>query len=485
MNKKLLTALLLSLLLVSCSKDPDDTYPEDTQNKALKAWMSLNREELLENLQEEGDYYVDVISAGDMSADPIRSYEDVWVEYRIECRTLQGDLILTRDSMQAKQQGTFTKYTHYVPFFQFAGKPFFEDYLEEGIHLSLRNTLTLGATYAADKGLPRELDLRVGSEVVLYMPAGIVSASNSNGSGGYQGQYTLDPDHPMIARIEVMGQSRNPIGRESEAVDAFAAANGGFEPEPGAAGTHSWKIASKSAAQVYYNTTYDPTSDATGLFSYLDPYVGSQEKADELDRRINEALVERFGEATPGVLLRADDNVHIWYVARFLDGFVLDTNIEEVKQIIYGPGGARAGSAISYTPSLNKDAELGAWYYALPEHFRYGTYGAIVTPSSNAYGGGGKSPSGASGSQTDYYGAVNNLLHPDLTGNYYDAFYNMVFMDNGVPSDYYYDSMVYLGSSADSVTSWNGSSNTTTTTATTEVLPYTPVLIQFYIVPEE
>ena len=26
----------------------------------------------------------------------------------------------------------------------------------------------------------------------------------------------------------------------------------------------------------------------------------------------------------------------IWYIGRFLDGFIFDTNIDEVKKIIYG-----------------------------------------------------------------------------------------------------------------------------------------------------
>lgn len=476
--------LLLPLLLLSCSKDPDTTYPDDTQNKALNAWMKLNRPDLIENVQEEGAYYVEVISAGDESADPIRSHENIWVEYQIECRTLpadgslQGDIILTRDSMQAKQLGTFTRYTHYVPYFQFAGAPYSESYLQDGIYLSMRNALTLGETYAADKGLARELDLRVGSEVVLYMPASIVSTNNTSVGGGYEGQYTLSVNRPMIARIKVLGQSLNPVGRESEAVDAFATANGGVEPEPGAAGTFSWKIASTNAAQVYYNTTYDPESDATGLFTYLTPYAGSQEKADELDRLINEALLERFESAEPGAVVGSDDNLRIWYIVRFLDGFVVDTNIDEVKEILYGLG-QTSGVVASYTPSGNRDTRLGAWYYAFPGHFRFGTYGAIVTPSSNAYGGVGVATIvGGQSAQISYNNEVNATMHPDLAANYYDAFYSRIFGSNDVEPGYFYSSLIYAGSNASPVTSWND------TNLKTEVLPYTPLLVQFYIEPK-
>ena len=38
----------------SCAEEPDNAYPGNTQNKALKAWMTQNRPDLLENYQEEG-----------------------------------------------------------------------------------------------------------------------------------------------------------------------------------------------------------------------------------------------------------------------------------------------------------------------------------------------------------------------------------------------------------------------------------------------
>jgi FKBP-type peptidyl-prolyl cis-trans isomerase len=60
----------------------------------------------------------------------------------------------------------------------------------------------------------------------------------------------------------------------------------------------------------------------------------------DLDRRINEALVERFGAGISyDDVLEADSvntksTVKVWYIGRFLDGFIFDTNIDEVKEII-------------------------------------------------------------------------------------------------------------------------------------------------------
>ena len=125
---------------------------------------------------------------------------------------------------------------------------------------------------------------------------------------------------------------------------------------------------------------------------------------------------------------------------------------------------------------------MGAWYYALPGYFRFGSWGAIVTPSSNGYGYTGivgKTVDTSSSSYSsytsllNYYSSSNSSLSPDLTGNYYYDFYDLW------PGGYEYT--IYQGSTP-SVTSFN---NTATSNSTvTEILPYTPLLIEFYIEPK-
>lgn len=228
MGRWLPAILLFGLTtLCSCAEEPDNAYPGNTQNKALKAWMTQNRPDLLENYQEEGEYYVDVISLGDLADSAILETES-WVWYDITGRDLQGNISVARDSVYALQQGTFTPYTHYVPYYQFYGE-LASGTFKEGTYLAMRNPLKLGETYAAQKGFPREVELRVGAEVVLYMPATIIS-TEANGDGGYEGQYALSANHPMIARIKLVGRSSQPIETESVAVDDFAAANGGLDP---------------------------------------------------------------------------------------------------------------------------------------------------------------------------------------------------------------------------------------------------------------
>ena len=66
--------------------------------------------------------------------------------------------------------------------------------------------------------------------------------------------------------------------------------------------TYTTCFGSKST-QIYVNESFNPADDATGLFTYSNVYVGSQQKADEIDRKINKALVERFGTDEPGELV--------------------------------------------------------------------------------------------------------------------------------------------------------------------------------------
>lgn len=64
----------------------------------------------------------------------------------------------------------------------------------------------------------------------------------------------------------------------------------------------------------------------------------------------------------------------------FLDGFIFDTNIDEVKQIIYGARWCKTGSARTV------DAEsrsITAFYYIVP-HLKYGQWATLVTTSTNA-----------------------------------------------------------------------------------------------------
>lgn len=131
------------LVLTSCAKDETESY-DKFENQALEAWMTQHRSDLVENLQSEGLYYVDLLDAGDLASDPINT-EDIWVSFDFSGRDLSGNIILTRNADDAVLAGSFSKYTHYVPFYRYCGSE--NSGLMEGTWLAMRRTLTLGDTY--------------------------------------------------------------------------------------------------------------------------------------------------------------------------------------------------------------------------------------------------------------------------------------------------------------------------------------------------
>ena len=158
------------LALTSCAKDEDESYVQ-FENQALEAWMTQHRSDLVQNYQSDGGYYIDVIEAGDQSLDPIGK-EPIWVSFDFTGRDLAGNIILTRNADSARLAGTFSKYTHYVPFYRYCGTE--NTGLMEGTWLAMRNTLKLGEKYYnANKdrlGLRSpELQLRYGTKIQLYI----------------------------------------------------------------------------------------------------------------------------------------------------------------------------------------------------------------------------------------------------------------------------------------------------------------------------
>jgi hypothetical protein len=190
-----------------------------------------------------------------------------------------------------------------------------------------------------------------------------------------------------------------------------------------------------------------------------------------IDKLIDEALVKRFGQgATDGAKV-GNDAARIWYIGRFLDGFIFDTNIDEVKQIIYGKVDDK-GTHLSYSAATDKDDYITAWYYAIPE-LRYNSWATIVTTSSFAYGVTGQSGSSTTSTSTDmsaYYDYMNYMNYY----NYYNTYYGNGYYNNYYMNYYNYANM-YGSPTIDT------SNAVTKTTVSTEILPYTPLIFQIFI----
>ena len=495
-------------MLAGCAKDPDvDTTVYETQ--ALRAWMTQHHPELLGNYQEvEGTssgYYINVIDEGDLDAEPIGD-QDTWIWFNATARDLNGNLVLTRNEDEAKLLNSYTRYTRYVPFYRYCGEE--NTGLTEGVWQAIHDVLKL------DNGA-RTARLRINAKVDLYLPS--LLFGSMSGSGGYEGETTLSGDRPVMMRLEIVDTVTNPLSREGDDVDAFCEQNGGLlryvqegsaeissgavtmpedtdDPNHPYVTEQRWVSACDSVAQLYVNYRYDPSqSDRGDRWNFPEPYRSRYEPYNDPDlyTRIEEVLAARFhSEEDPYVgvdKLEADSvglegTAKIWYVGRFLDGFIFDTNIDEVKELIYGPD-YTAGSELSYTPESG--GLIQAFYYAVPR-MKYGQWASLITVSTNAYGSAGKtgttstSTTGGSNMQSyyDYLNYMNyvNSYYNNYYGGYYNNYYGSYY--GGYYGDYYGG---YYGYDY----GYDSSTTTTTTTVTTEIPSFSPLIFQFYIEPKE
>ncbi len=473
--------------LTACMKEGEISVSE-RERQALDAWIRLNRPELAGNFQQEGGYYVDIEEPGDDAAEPVSDTAQ-WVRFTFTGRNLGGDIVLTRDETQARQVGSFSSYTHYVPYYRYYSGETFNTQLMEGTYLALRNPLTLGEAYAAERGYPREMRVRFGTRLTLYMPSSVVG-SGASGSGGYEGQsgYELRSDMPFVVTMEITDTVRNPLQREGSDVDAFAELNGGLRPVAGAEGISArsdgcrWSNAVDSIPQVYLDRNYAPTD----VFDFPEPYrsiYAPYSDRAQLEQNIRDTLLNRFGAyegvEMAGDTITLDGRVRVWYIGRFLDGFIFDTNIPGVRRLVYGESDPE-GEAYEYTPSSGD--VIQAWLYSVPT-LRYGQWAALLTTSTCAYGStgrGGQTNTTTTGGSTandyynwlSYYNYMNNYYG---YGGYYGGYYNNYYGNYlyGMYSDYYNSA------------NYGSSETTTTTTIDTEIPPFTPLLFQLYIEPEE
>ena len=494
--------LLCTVALSSCVTEPELSGAE-LENRSLHAWMKKNKSELLDNFQSTGNYYVDVLEWGEVSpaksdndfgGQPIMEQDTCWMIYNFTGYNLTGDVCVTRNSLTARMQNTFSENTHYVPFLNFCGAA--NSYgIMEGTYLATRNILKLGQEYVNKKNFSSsDFVMRKGSKVRLYLPSTIgYGSSGTSQSGGYEGQFQLEVNVPVIMDVEVIRVVKNPSEFEVEMVDCVvkdANTRAGREvwhtiateqegsDDVDESGTSS--AGTETYTGLYYTTEYTP-GDETLSPKYMTVYsdtvgecyedVRDTDRYDDmkaLDEKIAKVLKEKFAKME----LAADDenakevgdngSAVIWYIARFLDGFVLDTNIPEVSELVFGSSDS-ASSAITYNASTNKDDYVGAWYHCIPK-LKYGRWGAIATTSGYAYGAEGISGSTTSTSSTSYYDYGYGYGYYDYY-NYYNSYSYPYYMSYPI-----YDTPSYT---------YDGE----TGAINTEVQPYTPLLFYVFIEP--
>ena len=506
-----IAALLITLLCtVSCIEEPNMTI-EEIERRSLREWITEYHPELLNNYQEEGEYYVEVLDEGVMDSVTVTG-KDVWVWYDFTSRSLQGNLLETRNVDIATQINTYNKHTHYVPAYRFSGKD--SHTLMEGTYLATFNKLKIGDT---------EFEVRYGTKLRLYLPSSVVGDSKTN-DGGYEGEFAIDSNKPMIVDMTIYGHVGNPVAYEGERVTAFANVNGGVcnehraekeeedkeakrvrrsttrteggENEEEEVDTRPleffdgrWHLPNDTLEHLLVNYTYTPEKsfdfkNSLGLDTLKYPEENIYTKGNtyanaNLDSRINEALIKRFGKGISGdeEILDAD-SIHtnatakVWYIGRFLDGFIFDTNIDEVTEILYGEI-KNKGEALSFQTKdpVEENDYILAWEYALPT-LRLGQWAAIVTVSTYGYGISGKIGSHTSTTTTDgTYDYASYYNYMNYMNNYYGGYYGYGNMYN---QGYYGYNPYYYGYTPQVTT-------TTVTTTSAEIPAFSPLLFQVFV----
>ena len=513
----MLMLFVVGTVAVSCIEEPTMSF-EDIENRSLKAWVEKYKPELLDNYQEEGGYYVEVLDEGVLDSLPITG-KDVWLWYDFTGRDLAGNIYETRDWKLAKQLNTYTAHTHYVPSFRFSGKE--STTMMEGTYLATFNKLTIDG---------EDFEVRYGTKLRIYMPSSIVVIEGAD--GGYEGQYSLDEGKPLVVDMQVYGHVANPVAYEGNRVEAFAKVNGGLcaehktervEETDSEASKSRRRLISTRADEseevdtrplefydgrwhqpvdtmehLLVNYTYSPARqsfdyNAVGadtlmynredvsenLYAAGDVYGAST--MSDVDRRINEALVARFGEGVASEELIDADSLNtkstakVWYVGRFLDGFIFDTNIDEVKEIVYGKVPTK-GEALSFTTSNPEDNDyILAWNHSIPT-LRLGQWAAILTVSTYAYGLDGQMGSTTStttNTEQAYYDYANYYNYMNYMNSYYGYGYGNMYNNGYYGYNPYYYGYTYDYSSEDT--------SVTVTTTSTEIQAYTPLLFQVFV----
>ena len=526
-------SLSLAFALSSCVKSNEMEF-EEVERVALESWMKLNRPDLLENYQPIGGYYVELLDEGVADSMPVR-HDNAWLWFDVTCRDLAGNVIMTRNSELARMQDSYTEHTHYVPYFLFCGND--NTSMPEGTYLALRNKLKIG---------DGEYAVRYGTKMRLYLPSSIAAGEDGmQGDGGYEGQYTLDSNRPMIVEVDVWGHINNPVAYEDQWIKAFAEVNGGLAPEDEDGGEaaakrktykrtradedaeevvydNMWHQPVDSIAALYINYLYTPkqrlefnclgqdTLIYQGQTEYKRGKIYGAKTLEQINKEVDEALLKRFGEGLhPADADPVDSvtNAKIWYVTRLMDGFIIDTNIPEIKEIIYDDEITdTVGTALDFVTSTPESNSLvDAWKYAIPQ-MKLGAWNAILTGSSNAYGATGvagtiTTSSSSSSMLNNYYDYYNyyNYYNSYYGNSYYNNYYNNYYGYGGYGGyggypgygyggyydnyyNNYYDSYYYNNYYNNS---YNYGDTETTTTITTEVQPYSPMLWQVYIERED
>ncbi|MDR0511206.1 MAG: hypothetical protein LBH06_08965 [Rikenellaceae bacterium] len=309
---KYICGVVLGLLLaVSCAKRETESY-DAAELTSLKAWMKRYIPERhpgrqCDTLDREGIYIVRVTSG---TGAEVKAND--WLFYDLTIGDLWGNIYYTRDSLTAVVEGTSTLKTHYIPYYNIFTDPNYS-VNENALYRTLKQ-------------------MREGDSAVVYSTSRFTYGSNSTTGlfvGGYQGQSSYPGGIPTVIRVKLhrIVEDQDPVKYEEGLTRDYAKneLGRGYVITPGVDTTD--------------RATWVDTVTLHQYFKIWDaPDIAASYRADR------EQVVE-------------DSTLKVYYITRFLDGFIIDTNIDSVAWRVWRDNTAR--SALTYSKTSNSSYVAG------------------------------------------------------------------------------------------------------------------------------
>jgi FKBP-type peptidyl-prolyl cis-trans isomerase len=429
-----IASLMVVTMAIGCAS-PEGTDYSELENESLEAWMTKNYGNWAENPNimrtEDGVYIVwTERNEGSSVADTIIK-EGNWVRIDYTGKKLDGNIFYTRNAEEAKRQGTFSRRTHYV---------------DDFVYLYSENS-------SLPKGMLSALtNMKVGDKTRVIMPSGMYRGSEGydETNVGYNGQWGVDGNLPVIIDdLTIREVSEDPIILENKLVNEYAA--------------QRWRLT----------------------------------EADTLSKGLYVELMTPFPVKRDSVIKAGstDSLLTCYYKGYFLDGFVFDSNIDSVQMRAWG-------EVVNKGPMKwdMKKTQMIEGFKKACVNACYGDRMRVVFTSAYGYGISGSAARAVVESSSDddmnammeYYNYLNyysymNSMYGSGYGGYggYGGYYNNYY--NSYYNPYYYN---YLNSSSSSSSSSSNSSaededEEAKVTITSEILPFTPLVFEIWVVNEE
>jgi hypothetical protein len=208
-----------------------------------------------------------------------------WLLYDLTVSNIYGHVYYTRNEQTARIEGTFTRRTHYTDYYNYFSDPNYGTFNEYALWLAVKN-------------------MHEGDSAAVYATSRYTYGGNSTSSlfvGGYQGQSAYPGNIPTVFNVRLRKVIDDPTEYENGLVDDYAAGALGLTDADTVKTHHYFKLFPASTVEFARDS------------------------------------------------VREDSTVNIYYITRFLDGFVIDTNIDSVARRVWG--GVSTYSPISYSSS--------------------------------------------------------------------------------------------------------------------------------------